>query len=510
MPTDSAGLRARLDAFQFEPSFVHKLARENGWSLSRARVACVEYKRFVFLALAAGHPCAPSDAVDQVWHQHLLHTEDYWGHFCPHVLGAPLHHQPGGSSAGDGDKFRAWYRDTLRSYERCFDAAPPAAWWPAPERYLDGDYRRIDRRGVWLLRKPRWPRRVRLAWLRQRSPRRALALAATSLAVAGCSLIHQVPPFDMRGPSFLLFFAAAWALSLVIVVVMRGMTRGTVEPGDVHAYELAYLVDGDWQVVQAVSAALVQSGRVQIAPTRNLVALPTALRDTPSGPFAALETAVLQACLSAGEHGVAPTELLPEVAGRRAVLTVGLESKGLLFSLAQRRLHMGLALLAPALGAVKIGVGLSAGKPVGFLVLLSALAAFVAWYWLRGERQITPTGKALIADLRQHTAERPSTLLADQPVAMSVALFGASVLADSAFSELERSLAIANPARRAQATWGSGGGSSDNSWSSSNSSSDWSSSSDSSSSSSSSDSGSSCSSGSSGCGGCSSSSSSSD
>ncbi|MEZ6192343.1 MAG: hypothetical protein R3C45_13785 [Phycisphaerales bacterium] len=48
-----------------------------------------EYRRFCYLAIAAGHTVTPSDEVDQAWHLHLLYTRDYWEDFCPNVLGTP-------------------------------------------------------------------------------------------------------------------------------------------------------------------------------------------------------------------------------------------------------------------------------------------------------------------------------------------------------------------------------------------------------------------------------------
>ena len=45
-----------------------RLAAENAWSLAFTRRAVAEYRRFAFLAVAAGHPVSPPDSVDQVWH----------------------------------------------------------------------------------------------------------------------------------------------------------------------------------------------------------------------------------------------------------------------------------------------------------------------------------------------------------------------------------------------------------------------------------------------------------
>src|SRR5687767_14921571 len=91
-------LRARLEAYSLdEPgaplAFSARLARENGWTAAYADRVIEEYKRFVLLAISAGHPVTPSEQVDQAWHLHLLYTETYWLHFCPQVLGRPLHHQ---------------------------------------------------------------------------------------------------------------------------------------------------------------------------------------------------------------------------------------------------------------------------------------------------------------------------------------------------------------------------------------------------------------------------------
>ena len=59
-------------------SFTDRLSRENGWDAPYAERVVDEYRRFCFLAMAAGHPVTPSEQVDQVWHLHLLYTENYW------------------------------------------------------------------------------------------------------------------------------------------------------------------------------------------------------------------------------------------------------------------------------------------------------------------------------------------------------------------------------------------------------------------------------------------------
>ncbi|NCX98787.1 MAG: hypothetical protein EBX35_09485, partial [Planctomycetia bacterium] len=68
-------------------TFTGRLARENGWTIGYAVRVVDEYRRFVLLAMTAGHPVTPSEDVDQAWHLHLAYTRDYWEIFCRDVLG---------------------------------------------------------------------------------------------------------------------------------------------------------------------------------------------------------------------------------------------------------------------------------------------------------------------------------------------------------------------------------------------------------------------------------------
>src|SRR5262245_3059181 len=110
----------QLDTAAAELPFSARLARENNWSPIYAQRVIAEYKRFAFLAVAAGHPVSPSEDVDQAWHLHLTYSESYWKQFCPEVLGRPLHHQPTKGGCDEREKFGDWYRRTLASYREFF------------------------------------------------------------------------------------------------------------------------------------------------------------------------------------------------------------------------------------------------------------------------------------------------------------------------------------------------------------------------------------------------------
>ncbi|MFN0060599.1 MAG: glycine-rich domain-containing protein [Planctomycetota bacterium] len=150
----------KLSTFQIGPedcalSFVDRLARENGWSRKFARNVVDEYKRFLLLAVSAGHPVTPSDAVDQAWHLHLTYSDSYWNELCPHVLGRALHHGPTRGGANEDEKYRDWYARTLSSYRRIFGTDPPTAVWPdVAARFQNADaFQRVNTSEHFLIRR---------------------------------------------------------------------------------------------------------------------------------------------------------------------------------------------------------------------------------------------------------------------------------------------------------------------------------------------------------------------
>jgi hypothetical protein len=144
-----------LDKLDAQISFSQRLAKDNGWSLQFAQQAIEEYKKFAFLAVAAGHPVTPSDQVDQVWHLHLTYTRSYWEDFCSQVLQTPLHHEPTLGGEAENQKFDDWYNKTLESYERFFGIKPPLEIWPTPKDRFGRDlhFVRINTQQNWVLAK---------------------------------------------------------------------------------------------------------------------------------------------------------------------------------------------------------------------------------------------------------------------------------------------------------------------------------------------------------------------
>src|SRR5580765_7144822 len=157
MKIEYVGLWQRIVSFPIDSPGVHlpfsaRLAKENGWTPEFTARAIEEYRRFAFLAMAAGHPVSPSDAVDQVWHFHLTYTDNYWKQFCAEILRGPLHHHTTEGGPAEHEKFKEWYRRTKKSYRDHFGEEPPRDLWPGPDE-TKHRVTKVDRATHWIIPK---------------------------------------------------------------------------------------------------------------------------------------------------------------------------------------------------------------------------------------------------------------------------------------------------------------------------------------------------------------------
>jgi len=191
-----------------------------------------EYRRFLFLAIAAGHPVSPSKAVDQAWHQHLLDTRNYWQEFCPRVLGRPLHHTPSRGGEEERQRLGECYRRTLASYRAFFGEAPPADLWPAalpPAAEAPVAEAPVAEAPVAMPQAtaPRLPRRMAHRW------GMLLASLVIALVLGGCKAGYQNFPFSLNGPDFLLLYLVVAGGALVAVLAMHKLWGEQAWAGDV-------------------------------------------------------------------------------------------------------------------------------------------------------------------------------------------------------------------------------------------------------------------------------------
>lgn len=199
----------KLQTFAFDHpgddlTFTRRLARENRWPPEFAQRVVEEYRRFLFLALRAGHPVTPSDEVDQVWHLHLVYTRSYWEDLCHGVLGRPLHHGPTRGGKAEDDRFEGQYAETQTSYAQWFGQQPPADIWPPAEvRFASpARFARVNTAAFWMLPK-------------QRVGRLAAACLVVSLsltALAACTWTADDLTFGNVFPLVILLFVVGLAI----------------------------------------------------------------------------------------------------------------------------------------------------------------------------------------------------------------------------------------------------------------------------------------------------------
>ena len=95
-----------------------RLVRRFGWFPRKARLGVASYKRFLHccqIARGEGERLTPSEAVDEVWHYHVLDTRRYHED-CQRLFGQYLHHTPSDTKSAGGEyaenfaRFMALYR----------------------------------------------------------------------------------------------------------------------------------------------------------------------------------------------------------------------------------------------------------------------------------------------------------------------------------------------------------------------------------------------------------------
>ena len=377
-----------MDDPQAAHPFTSRLAKENGWSRAFALRVAEEYRRFAFLCVASGHPCTPCEAVDQAWHLHLIHTRSYWDAFCGETLRQPLHHGPTKGGEEEDRKFHGWYARTLESYRRHF-GEPPGDIWPSAEGPVGRRprFERVDRARHWIVPKPH----------RRPSAMTAALLGAGGLVVAGCggAISGQIPVLDWRGPEFLLFYATAFAAALGHAIwQLSAWGRGqearaarTAIPDDV--YEAAALAGGAERMAQTALVRLADTGALKLDGAADKRLSVVASAPVPAHP---VEQAVLAQLRAAGPMAPIAAVRLATGSPELAKVLARCPEADTRHGRPSRAVLVPMTVLA-AIGVAKVCIGLSRGRPVGFLVLmlvgtaLTLLALQVARIRTRSWRQ---------------------------------------------------------------------------------------------------------------------------
>jgi uncharacterized protein (TIGR04222 family) len=427
-------LYKQLLAFSFDDGtpelpFESRLARENGWSPAYSRRVIREYRRFLFLAVTAGHPVTPSEQVDQAWHLHLTFSRSYWDRLCRDLLGRPLHHEPTRGGPEEAVKFRAQYLQTLDAYRSAFAEEPPADIWPAVEIRFGEDLHLVrvnTARYLVLSKTALW------CW--------AVLWAAGLWVIALVAAWSRGPmnPFALHGSAFLGVLIPALVAATVVGVVIRARLRSPgPQPGDrtseLEWAEVAHLVGGSRRLTEAALARLVAAGAVRVSPDGATL--------EPTGQtteeLSSVEVALLSGLPVQRGDQKAREELAVRASRAFTRQANALRDEGYVMDDDRaRRIRWAAVLPVVAvllfLAAPRLIAGVLSGRPVGFLlVTVLAGSGFGLAVGLAGVDHLTRRGRHILRKVRTAKRHLQRGVQSHRPdtIGMAVALFGVAVLA---------------------------------------------------------------------------------
>lgn len=257
-------------------------------------------------------------------------------------------------------------------------------------------------------------------------------------------------PFELPGPEFLALYCGLLVGTTLVAVVLRQLLRGPFDlPAaglpDLDPYETAYVAGGPTLAFDAAITSLVQRKLLALGPGDGLIrrtvgAVPGLHR---------VEAAILRA--------------VPDPARTETVATARAEAEGELSRLGQRPESAGLVLepgraalarylpaalllLLLGFGGVKLAIGLSRGRPIGFLVVLAVVTFVILLFFAGNEVRASFRGARWVkrragenAGLSATGRAAPDTL-AGEDVALAVALFGMGAFATGELASLRKAL----------------------------------------------------------------------
>lgn len=354
--------------YSYNYGFALRLATENKWSLSFTDAAIEEYKKFMFLAAISEEMIAPAAIVDTVWHLHLIYSDAYQS-FCK-VLGKEIRHIPSRKEQAEQEQFGAAKHFTQKVYEPVFGPMPEAIW--KYERMYDS---------LHLSHASYTPEKLKI-----------LALALIPGLIAGLYFLLQ-PVYRELDSAY--FLPAYLVLGIIIFLVLRQynqqyfkrLINGAAPSGflfQLGSLELIALKSGAVQnCVHALTNELIVREHIAVDPLERLSAMSVPDTDQIAQLkvyeiFAREETPVLyDKVLFSTIHIPYFQAIKSFVDELRHYINT---SKEYLRMVICNYSWLGGFL---ALGLVRIFTGLSAGKPIIYLLVLVLIFVIVTVHLLR-------------------------------------------------------------------------------------------------------------------------------
>ncbi|KHK52928.1 hypothetical protein PI87_19355 [Ralstonia sp. A12] len=435
-----------LDAPDAPMPFSKRLAEAEGWSTLFTLTVIEEYKRFAYLAVHAGHPVTPSEAIDAAWHLHLQYSKDYWTVFCADVLRAPLHHAPGIGAPDEDDTYARHYQQTLDSYRRTFGVEPPPDVWPPPPEQEDSTPEEYGR--AWRPRNIAPPPPI--APVRRIMPLVWLAIGVGLIAVT-TRAAPDVGVLDYPGLRFLAFYLGVCVIACLSI---RGLHRFTytrrpqgVALGSVPRAltpDEAALITGDAsRMAQVATLALLDAGAIRIAyPSkkgrdRNIYVVANA-EQAPERHVSAWAWLTRQK-----QHRSPWPSFRDQLINEASDMAARLQGQGWMWTSGSMRATTlaawAIVLLVLGLGVAKVFVGLTRDRPVMWLLIEMVSFGFAYW-WLTaqlagvGSAGPTATADAALDAYRQRGQQASDASWSKTDLLWMTALGGTSVLVGTAWA----------------------------------------------------------------------------
>ena len=251
--------------------------------------------------------------------------------------------------------------------------------------------------------------------------------------------------FDWQGPQFLSFYGIAFLLALLWSISRRKSVLRPLNPPPgsqpklEDPIEIAYLAGGPARCTEVALVSLIEKGALTWKKSGFLSKGTLSV----SGPLPAashwFERTLYSTITAKGGSGLALSELSPTVRQNTPALEGRLAKLGLRPT-ASELSGKGLSAILPLLtllvvGGVKLLVGFSRDKPIGFLIACLIITFVVMLILKASITKLTPAGQSLLDQMR---AGRQST---PQPSITSVALFGiAGATAYAGMPEIDPSM----------------------------------------------------------------------
>lgn len=243
-----------------------------------------------------------------------------------------------------------------------------------------------------------------------------------------------IPVLDWQGPAFLTFYGVAFVLAMVLSLRRSASKRKRFElPGSrkelTDPYEAAYLAGGPPRVVQLAVARLLKLGLVEWKTSWTGGRLIATGAPAPAEGLRSIEVSILTRALGQ-KRGLVLTEIGQALSSKLTALEARLASAGLR-PMSQEVQGQGMKVCLPmfavmAIGVVKLVIGLSRDRPVGFLVI--ALFASLVILLIIGSSHtrrtglLTASGRETLEHMRTRQATNYSPGLGAW--SMGVALMG--------------------------------------------------------------------------------------